>query len=585
MGRELVALRCRAKHTLYCLPCDRPSRRDARDTLLTPTARGAGLPSVPVGHFETQRYASASPSRRAAIASSRSRACRPEGRRRPPVVQRARTQCAHFAEQIPRAGVGERDGFDIHDRRREAARHQHVPEVMHVDERHRLRMRESLGDRRPKFLQRIGTEAAEHEQAVNAQHTLPLGKDHVRSRVPMKHQVREHEIRRLVGKRQASPIRDNPQWRSPPPPCKAERTLLPVTATSHHWEGEVHTDPVSIRVDIAQFAAGPPQPAANVEHASWSKFDVLQAADQSPPDFAQQEVMHGHPPGAPVKLAAHGLYARLHPGRCDDTGREIRTAWAERHDGGQYRDARWQCWQARQARTSTLQVIAVVRHSALERAGPMARAVRSRARCSGMRAPRGGFLSVTGASRRARCAVRLETVDAMNGHCLSRAPGFDSPLTPADSVTPASGAVGALQLQAWPDLAVLVACVLAVREPRLLHAAQTIAVLLSQNRETEARLPPVARARTALCPSDRYRAAGWDRAAGTPHGATTVAGPERAPLQRPRRAQTDRRRAEGRRAVEVQDVVTTGSTVDENAAVLKHAGAARVMNRVVARTP
>jgi len=35
----------------------------------------------------------------------------------------------------------------------------------------------------------------------------------------------------------------------------------------------------------------------------------------------------------------------------------------------------------------------------------------------------------------------------------------------------------------------------------------------------------------------------------------------------------------------VDDVMTTGSTLDEIARVLKRAGAAQVINRVVARTP
>jgi predicted amidophosphoribosyltransferase len=41
----------------------------------------------------------------------------------------------------------------------------------------------------------------------------------------------------------------------------------------------------------------------------------------------------------------------------------------------------------------------------------------------------------------------------------------------------------------------------------------------------------------------------------------------------------------GRTAVVVDDVMTSGATLDEIAAVLKRAGAARVINLVVARTP
>jgi predicted amidophosphoribosyltransferase len=41
----------------------------------------------------------------------------------------------------------------------------------------------------------------------------------------------------------------------------------------------------------------------------------------------------------------------------------------------------------------------------------------------------------------------------------------------------------------------------------------------------------------------------------------------------------------GARLVVVDDVMTTGSTLNEIADTLKRAGAARVVNRVVARTP
>ncbi|MDL1859732.1 ComF family protein [Betaproteobacteria bacterium PRO7] len=41
----------------------------------------------------------------------------------------------------------------------------------------------------------------------------------------------------------------------------------------------------------------------------------------------------------------------------------------------------------------------------------------------------------------------------------------------------------------------------------------------------------------------------------------------------------------GRTVVVVDDVMTTGATLDEVAAVLKRAGAARVLNLVLARTP
>ncbi|MDQ5848484.1 MAG: ComF family protein, partial [Pseudomonadota bacterium] len=51
-----------------------------------------------------------------------------------------------------------------------------------------------------------------------------------------------------------------------------------------------------------------------------------------------------------------------------------------------------------------------------------------------------------------------------------------------------------------------------------------------------------------------------------------------------RRAFSCRRALEGATVAVVDDVMTTGATLDEVAAALKRAGAARVLNWVVART-
>jgi len=72
----------------------------------------------------------------------------------------------------------------------------------------------------------------------------------------------------------------------------------------------------------------------------------------------------------------------------------------------------------------------------------------------------------------------------MCGHCIARAPSFDSTLTLADYVTPVSGMVGALKFSARLDLADLFGRSLADREPLPHEVDLVLAVPLSHERES-----------------------------------------------------------------------------------------------------
>ncbi len=172
----------------------------------------------------------------------------------------------------------------------------------------------------------------------------------------------------------------------------------------------------------------------------------------------------------------------------------------------------------------------------------------------------------------------------MCGHCIARAPSFDSTLTLADYVTPVSGMVGALKFSARLDLADVFGRLLATREPLAGEADLVLAVPLSHERESErgfnqsreiarcyARLTGIP-LRDGILMRVRHTAPqqtlARDARQRNVRGAFAVAGEVR-----------------GQRVVVVDDVMTTGSTLDEVASVLKRAGAARVINRIVARTP
>ena len=182
-----------------------------------------------------------------------------------------------------------------------------------------------------------------------------------------------------------------------------------------------------------------------------------------------------------------------------------------------------------------------------------------------------------------RCALRLEgAVADQCGACLAHPPHFDGTLALADYAMPIAGMVAALKSSARVDLADAFARLLAARET--VRTDLVIAVPLSFERESERGF------NQSLEIARRYARL----------NGTTLA--ERALLKvrhtAPQQslAREDRRRnvrgafsvsgeVQGRTVAVIDDVMTTGSTLDEIARVLKAAGAAQVINRVIARTP
>jgi ComF family protein len=172
----------------------------------------------------------------------------------------------------------------------------------------------------------------------------------------------------------------------------------------------------------------------------------------------------------------------------------------------------------------------------------------------------------------------------MCGHCIARTPSFDATLALADYVAPVSGMVGALKFSARLDLADVFARLLAGREPRPLEADLVIAVPLSYERESERGFN-----------QSREIAQRYARLTGIPlrdglvlrvrHAAPQLSLDRKARQHNVRGAFALAGDVRGQRVAVIDDVMTTGSTLDEIATVLKHAGAAQVLNRVVARTP
>lgn len=182
-----------------------------------------------------------------------------------------------------------------------------------------------------------------------------------------------------------------------------------------------------------------------------------------------------------------------------------------------------------------------------------------------------------------RCALRLEGAAADQcGACLAHPPHFDGTLALADYAMPIAGMVAALKSSARLDLAGAFARLLAARET--VHTDFAIAVPLSFERESE-----------RGCNQSLEVARRYARLTGTMlaerallkvrHTAPQQSLAREARRRNVRGAFSVSGEVQGRTVAVIDDVMTTGSTLDEIARVLKDAGAAQVINRVIARTP
>jgi ComF family protein len=143
--------------------------------------------------------------------------------------------------------------------------------------------------------------------------------------------------------------------------------------------------------------------------------------------------------------------------------------------------------------------------------------------------------------------------------------------------------IGALKFSARLDLAAVFSGLLAAREP-VAGADVVLAVPLSHERERERGFN-----------QSREIGKRFARRVGLPFADDILLRVRHSAPQHSL-AREERRRnvkgafavvgdVRGRCALIVDDVMTTGSTLDEIASALKRAGATRVLNRVVARTP
>jgi ComF family protein len=181
-----------------------------------------------------------------------------------------------------------------------------------------------------------------------------------------------------------------------------------------------------------------------------------------------------------------------------------------------------------------------------------------------------------------RCALASPGGETC-GRCLARAPAYDATVAALAYEFPADALIQALKFRGELALAPVLGALLAARLPRGARPDYVLPVPLS---------------------AARLRARGFNQALEIARTVAAAAGAPLAPRLAERRRDTaaqfelslaERERnvrgafgcdaaLDGAEVALVDDVMTTGATLDELAGALKRAGAARVVNWVVART-
>ena len=191
-----------------------------------------------------------------------------------------------------------------------------------------------------------------------------------------------------------------------------------------------------------------------------------------------------------------------------------------------------------------------------------------------------------------RCAICVPdgqtSAPRICGRCLANVPHFDATTTLADYVSPVDGMVIALKFTARLDLAQFFGRLLANRLSSAMPPAPDDAVVIPVPLAFE-------RARQRGFNQSHHIARAFAIATHRRLIVDRLLRIRHTPPQQSLALKERRRNIRGAFAVEgslsgqhvfvVDDVMTTGSTLDEVARVLKQAGAAHVHNLIVARTP
>jgi ComF family protein len=191
-------------------------------------------------------------------------------------------------------------------------------------------------------------------------------------------------------------------------------------------------------------------------------------------------------------------------------------------------------------------------------------------------------------ARCTQCGWRVPSAaaaPALCAHCLRNPPHFDATVVLGDYTPPLDGLIAALKFGHRLELADVFGRLLAPRGHAAISAAQVVtAVPLAFERQAERGFNQAHEIARSVARALNVRLA-TDVLVRTRHAAPQESLGLDARRRNVRNAFAVRGTVRARHVVVIDDVMTTGSTLDEVARALKAAGATSVTNLVVARTP
>ena len=191
----------------------------------------------------------------------------------------------------------------------------------------------------------------------------------------------------------------------------------------------------------------------------------------------------------------------------------------------------------------------------------------------------------SGAARCPVCALRVAVAGSRCGQCLRASPHYDATVALADYAPPVDRMIAALKFNGRLPLADVFGRLLArAAAPVLTDVDALCPVPLAFERQAERGFNQ-AHAIARRIARDSRRPLRPELLLRIRHTAAQMELPQDARRRNVRGAFAARGDLAGLRVAVVDDVMTTGATLDEVAAALKRAGASAVLNLVVARTP
>ena len=212
----------------------------------------------------------------------------------------ARADRLEVTHQRRRIGVGQGKLLHVHHGLGKAGIHQHVAEIVHIDEAADVSRPIHARERGAQLPQRVGSESREGEQPPDPQHAMELGESGRRIVDPLQRQVAPDEIDRAAGERQPAGIRAHQRGRSArvgarPEQPRQQRALRcksggrPPPRREEHRQREIEAGDERLGKTRSQLGERVARTAAGIEDRGRLKLHEGEPLGHALPDLALED--------------------------------------------------------------------------------------------------------------------------------------------------------------------------------------------------------------------------------------------------------------------------------------------------------